>query len=119
MKQRLCYQWEQSDPSLTFLDEALNRLTSFQKPDQDEKYIRTFNRVVNGGDFEAEHIDAIIEYFQVLAKRAYADWGKGSSADKAIPEMGESIRQAADNATAAGKHLREVFDISKFQAERA
>jgi len=44
MKQRICYKWETADPSLTFLDEALNRLQSFEKPDLDESYLHEIRK---------------------------------------------------------------------------
>lgn len=109
MKTRVTHTWEQQDPSITFVTEALNRLRNFQNDETDQVPIKSVNRVLNNCDFEMADIFGVNAYLEALAVRAEKKWAPDTELAKGQPQVAESIAQNVKAARDAANQLMSLY----------
>jgi hypothetical protein len=109
MRTKIVYNWEKHDPSVTFVDKAINRLISFQNEVGDELAIKSLNKITNNCDFNDLDIRLAPAHLRELAKRARAKWDPNMALARKMPQMAAAIYQAADNAIDASDRLVNLF----------
>jgi hypothetical protein len=69
MRTKVVHKWDKHDPSIKFVDEANNRLLSFQDGVADELAIKALNKITNNCDFSELDIRVAAAHLRELANR--------------------------------------------------
>lgn len=121
MKRTITYRWEESDPSLVPVDEAVNRLANFKKAEDVEVFQKVYNRVITrGSDFSEGDVQIVLEYLLTLAYRAecvarererqnVVTERRDEQAVRQEAAVIQSLLQAAQNARDRAAELWEIF----------
>lgn len=104
MKSKIIYTLDSDDPSLTYIDHAINRLANFKEP-ADEAFETACNKLLKNKEFEARDLYATGRWLLALSARAKEKYGASNAADPVV----ESILQAAQHAEDCAEHLAEWF----------
>lgn len=110
MKTTITHAWEPSDPSRTFVKQALHRLQNIQQP-SDEASLRPYRRAVEDGSaFTERDIKVAACYLREMAGRA--EIAAQAHAAKRTAEgnaFAEEMFSAAHQAREAAAELLEMF----------
>ena len=109
MKKKIFYFWTDSDESLIYLDQALNRVNNFIEPknELDIQARKSFQRIVFDKRFTDEDITILFLYFVLLHSRILEKYNGKKD------ELSKSILQAADNIKEVAHRFRAYFNFQK------
>lgn len=108
MRKETYYSWDIDDPSLSFVDHAINLLAAFKDDERDVAGVKAFQRVVVNKHFTSQDLATLKGYLFSLAVRAKE---KYAQAELAGAPWRDAILQAIENAKDARTRLDEMFTI--------
>ena len=115
MKTIILYKFDAEDPSLQFVNDAINRLISFIEYDEATKTfakgkdgvsLKAYARVMVANEFNEQDLRELTDFLITLGGRATARY---SQVDMADAPWKDATIQSANNAIAAADQLRKMF----------